>query len=255
MTMLPILRKAAVVTVVATAATLAIVAAVIPTLGGSLDGVALVLSILCPVVVGFPFTFYTFLQSERLARAHRDLLGAHAALNAAHARLAEKARRDDMTGMLNRQGFFDALARARSRGAEGSLLIVDADHFKVVNDGYGHLVGDMALHAICSALKEAVRAEDLVGRIGGEEFAVFLSGADHDRAAGGAERIRARVEAIEFSPGPSIRHRLTVSIGGAACRPGMELSDVLRAADQRLYEAKRRGRNMAVVEPGIGAAA
>jgi diguanylate cyclase (GGDEF)-like protein len=250
-----ILRRAAMMAAVATAATLAIALPAIPLLGGTIDLSAWVLCAFCPLVVAFPGAAYILAQSDKLARAHRELVTAHAALAEAHARLTEKARHDDMTGMLNRQSFIEALETMRRKSEAGALLILDADHFKKVNDGYGHHAGDQALGAICGALARAVRAGDLVGRIGGEEFAVFLGGASEAEAAEVAERIRSEVERVIFNPGIGRNLRLTVSIGGASCRPGMTLSDLMREADLRLYEAKRRGRNRVIMHPGLPEAA
>ncbi|WP_054311825.1 GGDEF domain-containing protein [Mesorhizobium sp. 1M-11] len=214
---------------------------------------AWVIGTICPLLIAGPTSAYMFAQGDRLKAAHRELARAHAQLAVAHRRLSDKASRDDMTGMLNRESFFSALESARGKTG-GALLIIDADHFKAINDSYGHLTGDEALLLIAGAIKRAMRTGDALGRIGGEEFAAFLHGADEREAARIAERIRTEVELILFRPMERIV-RLTVSIGGALFQETMTLPDLMRSADLRLYEAKRRGRNLVIVGAAVSRAA
>jgi diguanylate cyclase (GGDEF)-like protein len=160
-----------------------------------------------------------------------------------------------MTGMLNRETFFAALDRSRRKTDRGALLIIDADHFKKINDSYGHLTGDAALLEIAAAIARAVRAGDVLGRIGGEEFAAFLVAASDGEAVHVAERIRREVELIRFQPSGDRIVPLTVSIGGTICACEANVSELMRVADKRLYEAKSRGRNLAIFDAGISAAA
>jgi diguanylate cyclase (GGDEF)-like protein len=160
-----------------------------------------------------------------------------------------------MTGFLNRESFFAVLDGSRRKSDRGALLLIDADHFKKINDSFGHLVGDEALVAIAGAIGRGVRRGDTVGRIGGEEFAAFLPGAGDGDAARVAERIRREVEAVRFLPAGCGAVPLTVSIGGAPCVPDAGVSDLMRVADRRLYEAKRRGRNRAFLGQDMPAAA
>lgn len=225
-----------------------VAASIAPTLGGMVDGNAwLILAIVLPC------SAYTFLQKEKLAKALGELETTHAELATTHRKLAEKARRDDMTGMLNRESFFAVLDGTHQHESRGALLIIDADHFKSINDSYGHLTGDKALLEIAAAIRRGVRAGDVLGRIGGEEFAALLSGTTDEEAMQVAERIRKEVEQIRFRPDERTVP-LTVSIGGIDCEPGATVSDLMRVADRRLYEAKRRGRNRAVLEPFQAAA-
>jgi diguanylate cyclase (GGDEF)-like protein len=234
-----ILMKAGGATALSIVASLAIVAG----MGEQLSGNALWLPILCPVLIAFPASAFTYWQKERLHRLNEDLRVAHLALEEAHAKLAEKARRDVMTGFLNRESFFSALDGTRRKADRGALLLVDADHFKRINDSFGHPVGDDALVEISAAISRAVRAQDFVGRIGGEEFGVLLSGASLDEATGVAERIRQEVEAIGFMPAQGRTMTLTVSVGGTICHSDASISDVMRDADRQLYAAKNAGRN------------
>ena len=228
---------------------------VIPAIGGVVDGNAWLMLTICPLLIAGPASAVTFWQGERLKKAHRDLARTHAQLAAAHRRLEEKASRDHMTGMLNRESFFAALEGSRRRADRGALLIVDADHFKKINDSFGHLTGDTALLEIAAAIARAIRLGDILGRIGGEEFGAFLVGASDKEAARVAERIRREVELIRFQPLDERTVPLTVSIGGTLCPPDANVSELMRAADKRLYEAKNRGRNLAIFDGGISAAA
>lgn len=250
-----IFLKSSLVAVGSIAASLLIVATVVPALGGVVDGNAWLMSILCPLLISWPASAFTFWQGDRLRRAHMALSAAHAELAEAHRQLSERARRDTMTGLLNRESFFAALEATRHSGDRGMLLLIDADHFKKINDGFGHLVGDEALLAIAAAVGRAVRRRDIVARIGGEEFAVFVTGATENEAAVVAERIRREVETIRFEANGTGRIPLTVSIGGAACAGEATVSDLMRAADKRLYAAKRAGRNRVSFEQDLPAAA
>jgi diguanylate cyclase (GGDEF)-like protein len=237
------------------AASLLLAILVVPALGGVVDGNAWLMLTICPLAIAWPASAYTFWQGEKLKNAHRDLARAHAQLAATHRRLEEKASRDTMTGMLNRETFFAALEGSRHKSERGALLIIDADHFKKINDSFGHLTGDTALLEIAAAISRAVRAGDVLGRIGGEEFAAFLVGANEKEAIRVSERIRREVELIRFKPMDERIVPLTVSIGGTTCAFDANVSELMRAADKRLYEAKSRGRNLAIFDEGVSAAA
>ena len=142
-----------------------------------------------------------------------------------------------MTGMLNRESFFAALDGSRRKSDRGALLIIDADHFKTINDSYGHLTGDDALLLIASAIERGVRSGDVLGRIGGEEFGAFLVGATEQEAKRVAERIRREVELIRFRPVDERTVPLTVSIGGITLRRGCRRV----GADARRRPAPLRG--------------
>ncbi len=134
-----------------------------------------------------------------------------------------------------------AQRRQEAEGA-GALLVIDADHFKAINDRFGHGQGDEALRIISRAIRNSVRGGDLVGRLGGEEFGVFLPGANEMNAADVAERIRRAIADAAFLPNGA-RCPLSVSVGGAVYEVRIDFSDLFRVADQRLYEAKEAGRN------------
>ena len=170
---------------------------------------------------------------------------------AAKEQLREEARRDALTGVYNR-GYFDEILeseflRASENGWPLSIGFLDLDHFKAVNDEYGHPVGDVVLAAMGRVLSEQLRYGDLVARYGGEEFVFILPGTPLEDALGIAERIRRAVDesTYEFESGESVH--VTASIGVAAHAPGntamATAGQLLRAADQALYRAKEQGRN------------
>ena len=164
------------------------------------------------------------------------------------------ASTDALTQVMNRAAFstlVDAYlkqVRSAQDKARGALLIIDADNFKSVNDRFGHDRGDEALITIAKSIKSTLRAPDLVGRLGGEEFGVFLPGATTEQASNVAERIRQTVNVAEFSPAGA-RHHLSVSVGGAVFEKELPFADLFRLADQQLYAAKQAGRNRVAIAP------
>ncbi|MFZ1680461.1 MAG: GGDEF domain-containing protein [Rhizobiaceae bacterium] len=193
--------------------------------------------------VGSTVSFYLFRQTEQYRAALFDLADTHEQLADAHRLLAERACRDSMTGMYNRAAFMDRLGKQAARKESGALLIVDADHFKAINDTYGHQAGDRALLAIAGAIDTAFGGHGFTGRLGGEEFGVFLIGADLARATAIAERIRRAVENSGFSRDEPEGSALSVSIGVEAVSSAWSVEDAVRVADNRLYAAKLAGRN------------
>jgi diguanylate cyclase (GGDEF)-like protein len=250
-----IFLKSGAVAFMSLGASILLAVTVVPALGGVVDGNAWLMLTICPLAIAWPTSAYTFLQSDKLRRTHGELTRAHAELAAAHRRLEEKSRRDTMTGMLNRETFFALLDRSRRKTDRGALLLIDADHFKKINDNFGHLTGDKALLDMATAIAGAVRSGDVLGRIGGEEFAAFLTGATEQEARRVAERVRRAVEAVVFTPEEGNVLPLTVSIGGTVCVTDATVSDLMRAADKRLYEAKNGGRNLAVFGESLSEAA
>lgn len=253
--MTSIFLKSAAVAFASVAASLMLTLIVVPAMGFPVSRTIWLSSTVCPLILAWVASASTFWQTDRLKSAHRELARAHAQLAAAHRRLQEKASRDDMTGMLNRESFFAALDGSRRKSDRGALLIIDADHFKKINDSFGHLTGDEALLLIASAIERGVRGGDILGRIGGEEFAAYLIGATEQEAKRVAERIRREVELIRFRPVDERTIPLTVSIGGTLCAEDANVSDLMRAADRRLYQAKHRGRNLTILDADIPAAA
>ncbi|GMU54839.1 MAG: hypothetical protein AMXMBFR33_39850 [Candidatus Xenobia bacterium] len=161
------------------------------------------------------------------------------------------ANLDGLTGVLNRRSFMsrlsEELSAARRHRTEYSLALLDVDHFKKVNDQHGHPAGDAVLVELAHRLKETLRAEDLVGRYGGEEFVVLLRQVPFASAEATAERVRKVVEATPFTLPDGTLLPVTTSIGLSPLLIEQEPGATLEAADQALYQAKRAGRNRVVV--------
>ncbi len=158
-----------------------------------------------------------------------------------------RAQTDPLTGVLNRRSLVERLEaaclRARARGLPIALLFIDLDHFKEINDSYGHLAGDACLRAIIDPIHAELRQSDVIGRYGGEEFVVILSSADVSAAEPIAERIRNRVAGVRVA-GFGTPIRLTCSIGLATSDTlGVWGEHLIARADAAVYDAKRSGRN------------
>jgi diguanylate cyclase (GGDEF)-like protein len=160
------------------------------------------------------------------------------------------AANDPLTGVLNRRGFQDgatrAIANARRHHQSIAVCIADIDHFKAINDRFGHTVGDRTLNFICDSLTRGLRGGDLVGRIGGEEFALLLVNSSAGQAAEAMERIRAEI-AIGYSE-DGVAMSVSASFGVApvpfnAGTPEQMLAEALDRADRALYRSKMEGRN------------
>ncbi|WP_377304212.1 GGDEF domain-containing protein [Rhodanobacter umsongensis] len=164
--------------------------------------------------------------------------------------LREQANTDGLTGLLLRNRFLElarlALGAIHSQQKPVCMLYLDADHFKQLNDDHGHAAGDAALIALAATLRAQTRPGDLIGRIGGEEFALLLPGIDQLQAQQRGERLQLTIRTIQRPDGP-----LTVSIGIAECRDADEgLEALLARADQAMRKAKREGRDRIVCAAG-----
>lgn len=163
--------------------------------------------------------------------------------------IREDSHVDALTGVMNRRAFEQHLRALFDDGQHFGLLFIDVDHFKSVNDTHGHAVGDEVLKAIAARLQDGVRAGDLVGRYGGEEFIVLVRGVSGQIAQTVAERHRQAVATLDLSPikGPA---RVSISVGVAAHhvdKPFDSVDAMLRRADRALYDAKRAGRNRVTI--------
>jgi two-component system cell cycle response regulator len=212
----------------------------------------------------------TMINGERITRAtladgDRILLGSRQFMQfdfvdpveaRLHRKLYEAATRDGLTGVYNRRYFRSRLDEeisfALRHGAHLGLALIDLDRFKEINDTWGHQAGDAFLQEVAGAILDTVRSEDVVCRFGGDEMAVILRGVDPETSLRFAERLRGRVEDIRLDvadgSGQRTRVGVTVSIG-LAIFDRDEHADrdaLVAAADQRLYEAKRKGRNTVV---------
>lgn len=195
---------------------------------------AIMVDIFLPIALAAPMLMFLMTKLRELAIAKHDL--------------TILASTDGLTQMLNRGAFtlvvdtYLAKIRVAQLSVPAALLVVDVDHFKTINDRFGHARGDLALKLIALSIKASVREVDIVGRIGGEEFGVFLPGSSQADALCIAERIRASVSELDFQPQGN-PEALSVSVGGASFVRHIAFDDLFHHADQRLYAAKAQGRN------------
>lgn len=189
-----------------------------------------------PVIVAVPVCYLTARVALQLSRAH--------------AQLKELAHTDELTGLINRRSFFQSaetiLRDAREKQGPLSLLVIDADYFKQLNDTYGHATGDAALQFITEQLNAAVRKTDLVCRLGGEEFAVLLPDLKESEAEHLGRRILEKISSRPMFWDEKIIE-MSVSCGVADTDVSYEMTALFKAADDALYAAKTSGRNRQVL--------
>jgi two-component system cell cycle response regulator len=200
--------------------------------------------------------------AELEARLHtgRRILQLEDKLVEAHEAMRFKANHDGLTSLWNRSAVLALLRGELSRslrdGSPMSLLLCDIDHFKQINDGHGHAVGDEVLREVSTRLMDSVRAHDAVGRYGGEEFLILLSGCDSENLKARAEHVRQRISGAVF-PTSAGRLSVSISVGGTTVErwnPRVPMEEFLRQADEALYRAKAEGRDRVVfAEEMVGA--
>tara|TARA_R110000751_G_scaffold307889_2_gene433742 strand:- start:72536 stop:74026 length:1491 start_codon:yes stop_codon:yes gene_type:complete len=239
-----------------------------PYIGGSIARVQVFLGLIVPFAVGF-LIIKTLMNS-----GEGDFLGIYTVAiswfiiilvcasavvqervdskrRAAEKKLLFVAMNDPLTRLPNRRKFFEVGAREMQRrkrtGADLCVLMIDIDHFKKVNDTAGHAKGDEILMTIATVLVDSLRAVDLPGRLGGEEFAVLLADTSRAGAQRVAEKIRQNIEATPIEGWTDIYGPITVSIGCAGAEGKSGLDDILSAADEALYRAKEQGRNRVTI--------
>ena len=201
---------------------------------------------------------------ERRALRDRDLvqLGPETVLRFSYAPACDMELRvrqyehsivDDLTGVHNRRYLMGTLEHEIAFSTRHSqpmcLMLADIDHFKQINDSFGHAAGDAVIKQLAERVADSLRAEDVFARVGGEEFAVLTRGATVDSAREGAERIRILVEARPFS-WKDQEIACTISVGGAMLEPeaSADVGQIFKRADENLYRAKHAGRNRVVVD-------
>ncbi len=183
------------------------------------------------IVVGGPFVAFFFVVMKMQVKLKKRLL--------------HLSRKDGLTGLNNRNTFF-AIARGLQKATtQGVLLLLDADRFKAINDVHGHQTGDNCLKAVASTLTASLRDNDAVGRIGGEEFAIFLSDTTLAEAKVIAERFT-RPIAFQSAVDDEMLS-VTLSVGAVVARPDLTLRELMANADRGLYTAKANGRAQLVV--------
>jgi len=190
-------------------------------------------------------------QDYRLLDMHTLLSGQSELLENLYREVQKLSIRDPLTNIANRRGFFDAarpeVAASENEHTDMSALMIDIDHFKVVNDIYGHFVGDWVIRAVAEECQRSLRQTDLLGRFGGEEFIALLPDTSPETACKIAERLRAKIEElVVFIEGYQIS--VTISVGVCHLRDAKgSLDNLLTQADQAMYAAKWAGRNQVMV--------
>jgi two-component system, cell cycle response regulator len=191
-----------------------------------------------------------FDQHELLVRlrAGTRLVDLQAELLSAREALREQATKDSLTHLWNRSSIYDILCRELARGqrehAPVGVVMVDLDHFKSINDNYGHFAGDAVLCEAARRMQNAVRQYDSIGRYGGEEFLILLSGCDEEASLSQAERLRKQLAQLQI-PIQDSTISISASFGVTTALPGQSWTpeELIHKADEALYLAKRRGRN------------
>lgn len=177
------------------------------------------------VVVGGPFVSLFLLVTVFQMRVQRRLL--------------DLSRKDGLTELNNRRTFFEMVEKARAHHSTGVLLMLDADRFKTINDTFGHLAGDRCLKSVAYTLLRNVREGDILGRLGGEEFAIYLKNAPLETASVIGERL---TKPITFETDTRDGLSVTLSIGATPAPPGASIDTLIAQADSALYHAKQTGR-------------
>lgn len=189
--------------------------------------------------------------NDELAETQRSLIRTNRELRQNEAVVRELANTDALTRAANRRHFderySDELLLANAEGHRLILIIADVDHFKQINDAYGHETGDRVLSEIARVLRESVLGSDFVARYGGEEFALLFTDTPIEKVRNVVMRIRTRLAALSISP---LEQPVTLSFGIAEFRRGENGSDLLRRADAAMYRAKHEGRDRVVVATG-----
>lgn len=213
--------------------------------GRAIEAVSVYTSMVLSIVLTAPIFGFLMVKILELRRANEQL--------------HYFATFDFLTGARNRRSFMEEveirlLEKQRSATCpESALLVVDVDHFKVINDRYGHQTGDLALVRIADTLRANLREGDLFGRLGGEEFGIYLDNITPSAAIGLAERCRESINECPFTPNGE-DHTLSISIGVAIANMNEDFTSLFSQADHRLYSAKEHGRNR-IESPAIPFAA
>ncbi len=230
----------------ALAFTLIITSIFVPMMGGQLAGAGLIMTIVCPLATAIPMSSLHYLNTERLRIAKDEALRAQTALEKANTLLRKLAREDSLTGVLNRATFLDELFLLSKKGYSGGLLFIDLDYFKTINDNYGHATGDAALRRLGTLLKRLTTDNAITGRLGGEEFCVFIKNVEAKYIYRYAEEIREKISLLHIVATDNKNIRITASIGITICKAGFDPERSLLEADEKMYSAKRQGRNLII---------
>ncbi|WFR98135.1 GGDEF domain-containing protein [Rhizobium tumorigenes] len=242
-----VIQKSVLTGLLSVVASLALSFSVVPFLGGRVEGAGLFMTIFCPLAISIPASALHFWQSEKVRRAEAATRDALQRLADAYEALRLQSRTDGLTGVLTRTAFMDDLEAASQQSLSGALLYLDLDHFKAINDRYGHAAGDEALRCAGGILaRYQMQSSSIVGRLGGEEFGLFQIGLTFDEMRGRCEKLREEIAGIMLHAPSGVGVMISASIGACRCPTGFDPSECLKAADANLYQAKALGRNRVV---------
>lgn len=202
--------------------------------GSDVFTLSMISAVVLPLVLAGPLFIFISLKLRQLSQLNRELRHA--------------ADHDGLTALLNRSAFVERVYTrideiAQIQGGRGALLLIDADFFKKINDRWGHSTGDEVLRQIADRVRAVTRKDDIIGRLGGEEFGVFLPGAGMISATATAERLRSMVEEMRLVAPNGRPVKVSVSVGGLFFRNAITFELMFQKADRKLYDAKANGRN------------
>ncbi|UOD34573.1 diguanylate cyclase [Deferribacteraceae bacterium V6Fe1] len=190
-----------------------------------------------------PFTFQEL--KVRIFAAER-IIKLENKLKNAYNKLYNESIHDVLTGVLNRKALMERIDDYNNKNKSLGIIMIDIDNFKVINDTYGHLVGDQILKEFTAIISNTIRKSDFVGRYGGEEFLAVIPDLDVDEVKAIAERIRKNIESEIFHIG-SLSLKITASLGVYVLTEKSKIEDAIKLADDALYEAKKSGKNRVIV--------
>ena len=200
------------------------------------------------IFIAVPISYYIQLQSLKLSKANKALQLANKQLEEDHQKAMVSASLDAMTNVYNRMAFVREVEMRGQKTSQGVMLMLDADNFKKINDNYGHAAGDLALKRLSDVMKSNTRENDVIGRLGGEEFGIYLPEASLERGHQVAERIRRCTEDIVLTTAEGISFGITISVGASFSADQLEVEKLMRLADACLYAAKDAGRNQVILD-------
>lgn len=227
-----VLKRTAVVTLVAVLISVSFSTGIRIVLGVDSDLITIIVRLILPFVIAIPIALVWFSKLENLEQAYRSLV---IKANV----LAASASTDPLTGVLNRRSFVEQFEGAMQLNIRGWLLIADIDYLKIINDDYGHVIGDEAVIAAALAMQKALPADSSIGRIGGDEFCAFIPYISDYKIESLIAGI-GKIASAEFAERVQLKEAsLSISIGYTFCKSKQKFRDMMAQADETLYRKKR----------------
>lgn len=227
-----VLRRTVIVVVCAVVISVLISTGVRVITGVRSDAITIVLRLILPFLIATPICLFWFASLERLEHAYRK------AIRRAN-ELARIASVDPLTGLLNRRSFIEQFDTVSSAGVRGWFILADIDYLKMINDQYGHIVGDDAVIAVAGALVKELPEDSLIARIGGDEFCAFIPKSENIDINQIKERLNKTAGSMFQQKQPSVPHGLALTIGKIVLKPKQSFKEVMSGADENLYRKKK----------------